>query len=371
MPSATNQPYVSEGMPPLDLGKKNTSFFEFWPTWAMYLPVTIQWLFLSLRYRSITLPLVANPNLPLSGMVGVPKSELLAQAGETINRYILPWFTHKITNQALARQALQIETLMNKQQLDYPIVCKPDIGCRGSGVKLIQNRPQLEKTLAHYPLDASCMIQKLADYEPEAGLFYIREPNSTNGQIISLALKYTPYVMGDGLSTLEELVSNDPRAGELIHLYESRHQHNWKKVISAGEAYKLVFSASHCRGAIFKNASHHITNDLSQKIDHLMKDIPNFHYGRLDIKFKNIETFELGKHLQIVEINTASSESLHIWDANTSFFEAIRSLMFQYRTLFKFGAQNRKLGYKTPTIKELVQRWKIEKQLTLKYPETD
>lgn len=371
MPATSKQPYVSEGMPPLDLGKKSTSFFEFWPTWAMYLPVVVQWVVLAIRYRSVTLPLITNPSLPLSGMVGVPKSELLAQAGETLNKQVLPWFTHEITDDAFSRQALQIESQIFEQQLNFPIVCKPDIGCRGSGVKLIQNRHQLENCLAHYPIGATCMMQKLADYEPEAGLFYIREPNASQGKIISLALKYTPYVIGDGKRTLEALVREDSRAGELSHLYQARHQHNWHTVITEGEAYKLVFSASHCRGAIFKNAINHITPELSLTIDTLMKDLPNFHYGRLDIKFKNISALEQGKDLQIVEINTASSESLHIWDANTTFFEAIRSLMFQYRTLFKFGAQNRKSGYKTPSIKELLTRWQLEKKLTLHYPETD
>jgi hypothetical protein len=371
MPSSLNQPYVSKGMPPLELGKKSTSFFEFWPTWAMYIPVVLQWFALAIRYRSLTLPLVANPSLPLSGMVGVPKSDLLAQAGEKINQAILPWFIHTRSTQSIAQQALNIEQQLHLHALTYPVVCKPDIGCRGSGVKLIHSRAQLEDCLTHYPVGSSCMLQKLADFEPEAGVFYTRAPNQKNGQIISMALKYTPYVVGDGSSTLAQLVANDPRAGELTHLYESRHQSNWQKVIPVGEPYKLVFSASHCRGAIFKDAAVHITPTLSKTIDTLMKDIPNFHYGRLDIKFKNRESLKKGEHLQIVEINTASSESLHIWDSNTTFKEAIRSLLFQYRTLFNFGAQNRANGHRAPKLSELFKRWQIEKKLTLRYPETD
>ena len=54
-------------------GKSHDFVFEFWPSWVMYFPVAVQWIALSLHYRSITLPFLANPSLRLSGMVGVPK----------------------------------------------------------------------------------------------------------------------------------------------------------------------------------------------------------------------------------------------------------------------------------------------------------
>ena len=72
--SDSNSVHVAAGMPPLNLAGRNTSLFEFWPMWLMYLPVALQWLWLSLFHRSFTLPLIANPAIPLSGMVGVPKS---------------------------------------------------------------------------------------------------------------------------------------------------------------------------------------------------------------------------------------------------------------------------------------------------------
>ncbi|MDN3648950.1 D-alanine--D-alanine ligase [Reinekea marina] len=366
-----NQPYVCDGMPPLQQGPKPTSFFEFWPTWAMYLPVLIQWLLLSIRHRSLTLPLIANPNLPLSGMVGVPKSELLAQAGPLLNAHILPWFTYTVSTHPISEQIDSIEAKLQARKLAYPFVCKPDIGCRGAGVKLIHSADQLSNCLSCYPAGANCMIQQLADYEPEAGVFYVREPGQTTGKIISLALKYSPYIVGDGQHTLAQLIDQDRRARELKHLYEKRHQDSWEKIIPKGEPYKLVFSASHCRGAVFKDAAQFITPELTLAIDSLMQDLPDFHYGRLDIKFKDSSSLQAGKTLQVVEINTASSESLHIWDANTSFSQAISSLLFQYKTLFRIGSLIRKQGIKTPTIGELVRRWRLEKELTLTYPETD
>jgi hypothetical protein len=357
-------------MPPLKLGK-TTSFFEFWPTWLIYIPVAVQWLGLSIRYKSLTLPLIANPQLPLSGMVGISKGQLLAQAKNELSTTILPWLLFARTEQPADTDLKNLIAVIEQAGFNYPFVCKPDIGCRGVGVKLIHSQEKLLEAVKSYPVGANMMIQRLADYEPEAGIFYVRHPNSQQGQIISMALKYMPYVIGDGEKTLAELIDADERASELKHLYQSRHQSNWYTVIEKNTPYRLVFSASHSKGAIFKDAKDLITPELTQKLNTLMQQLPEFHYGRLDVKFKDVESLQQGDHLQIVEINTASSESLHIWDSNTGFIEAVRSLLFQYRTLFTMGAANRIKGYQPPGMLKLLKHWRLERQLTKFYPETD
>ncbi|WP_320821958.1 D-alanine--D-alanine ligase [Reinekea sp.] len=367
---ATPTPYVSPGMPPLRLGR-TLSLFEFWPTWLMYIPVVVQWLVLAIRYRSLTLPLIANPRLPLSGMVGIPKSTLLEQAQGALDSSILDWFIATKTDAPIADQGAAIEAILAQIGLSFPIVCKPDIGCRGAGVKLVKNRSELDRVFATYPMGASMMVQKLADFEPEAGLFFIRMPGQTEGRIISLALKYMPYVIGDGQRTLAELIAADVRAGPLSHLYQSRHQAAWHSVVPDGHPVRLVFSASHSKGAIFKDAAELISPALTHKMTELMRDLPDFHYGRLDIKFRDSASLQRGEDLQIIEINTASSEPLHIWDSNTSLFSAMRSLLFQYRTLFVMGAANRRLGHQTPSLLSLYRHWRLEQELTRHYPETD
>ena len=147
--------------------KRSVSFFEFWPAWAIYLPVAIQWMALSLRHRSLTVPFLANPELTLSGMVGVPKSELMSQATGLCKEAILPWLAFE-TNQTDAQE--QAETWIAsaaQQDINLPFVCKPDIGCRGFGVKLIKDVEQLANTIESYPKGTSLLCQKLARWEPE------------------------------------------------------------------------------------------------------------------------------------------------------------------------------------------------------------
>ncbi len=364
-------PAVATGMPPLDMSGKATSFFEFWPAWIMYFPVAVQWLLLSVRYRSLSLPLLANPAIHLSGMVGVGKADVFEAAGEYARRYILPWGLLEVTDADAMEQHQQALEYLEQSGFVFPLVAKPNMGCRGAGVKLLADRDDLLAYIQGFPRGACIQFQKLSQYEAEAGVFYVRHPEESGGQISSLTLKYTPYVTGDGSSTLGELVSAEPRAGELLHLYKERHAQRWHEVIAAGENYRLVFSASHCRGAVFRDAAYLIDTNLTESLDKIFEDIPGFYYGRLDLKFKNIEDLSAGKNFEIIEINGASAESINIWDRNASLSVAIKTLLQQYGTLFKLGHANRCRGHKPPGIMALYKAWRHESDLVRQYPKND
>ena len=364
-------PYVPPGMPQLDQEGRNTSFFEFWPLWVMYTPVALQWLWLAIRYRSLTLPLIANPVVKLSGMVGAAKSSLFDAAGDHARKWILPWQVYRVTEEGVERQAQAVKANLQQAGLGLPIVAKPDMGCRGAGVKLLQDESALHGYLESFPVGGHIQFQQLSEWEAEAGVFYVRFPGEESGRITSLTLKYMPFVVGDGCSTLEQLVLSDPRAGDVPHLYAQRHRDNWQRVIPEGEPYRLVFSASHCRGAVFRDGAQYIDERLAAALDRIFDDIPGFHYGRLDIKFRDLDALRAGRDFEIIEINGASSESIHIWDRNASLGGAYRTLLQQYGTLFKLGDANRSRGHKTPGLKALWKAWREENKLVKQYPQND
>ena len=351
--------------------EKTTSFFEFWPTKLMYTPVALQWLLLAIRYRSITLPLIANPKLTLAGMVGVAKSELMQQAQGYCQESILDWIKFEVQHTSAQQQAKHWLSKISEQGFGFPFVCKPDIGCRGSGVKLIHNSEQLQQCIKSYPVGTALLAQKLAENEPEAGIFYVRMPNENKGKVVSLTLKHSPKVIGDGKHTLKELLQQDPRASNLLHMYQDRHLEIWDKVLPKNQELNLIFSASHCHGAVFQDARMEITEELSAAIDRMMKGLPEFYYGRLDAKFENLQQLKNGKTIEIIEINGANAESIHIWDKNSSLLASIKTLLWQYSSLFKLGAYNRSLGYKPPGLRKFYKHWRIEKSLASYYPDTD
>lgn len=337
----------------------------------MYFPVVVQWVLLTLYYRSATLPFLANPSISLAGMVGEPKSQLMSQASDLAKEMILPWVMFEKTNESIDHQAGICLTSSTEKGIELPFVCKPDIGCRGAGVKLIQTRAQLESTIASYPEGTRFLCQKLASYEPEMGIFYVKNPHTKTGDIVSMTLKTFPTVTGDGTSSLGDLIEQDSRASLVKNLYYERHKSKWHDIPEAGEKIRLVFSGSHSKGAIFTNGETYKTEALTNKINEVMEGLPDFYYGRLDVKFSDFDSLKRGENLEIVEINGASSEATHIWDKDTKFLDAIKALLWQYRTLFKIGAYHRKQGKTPPRFSHFLREWQEERRLVQSYPVTD
>lgn len=373
---------VNEGMPKLDLGTKPVSFFEFWPAWFFYIPVGFYWVYLSIKYRSFGLPMTVNPNILLSGMVGESKIGILADAGPLAQSYILPFSVGERSSVAEGEQALhncdeslaeQVENDLKQASalgVELPFVAKPDLGCRGAGVQVIRSDDELRQYLKSFPCQRQYMLQRLAPYAAEAGVFYQRYPNENTGRLSSITLKYMPYVQGDGSRTLASLILNDSRAKLLRDVYFEKNQDRLSWIPPKGEWVTLAFAGSHCRGSIFRDGNAFISAALTAKIDEIMQDFPDFHYGRLDIKFKDIESLMRGEDFVIIEVNGASSEATHIWDSRGRLRDAFATLLGQYRTLFEMGDLMRARGYKVPSIATMIKVWIRELRQGSNYPET-
>ena len=122
--------------------------------------------------------------------------------------------------------------------------------------------------------------------------------------------------------------------------------------------------------SIFRNGNEYITQALSKKIDGIMQDFPDFHYGRLDVKFNNIDDLQKGENFCIIEVNGVSSEKTHIWDSRTTLREAFATLFEQYGTLYKMGNEMRRLGKRPPSAKKLIRAWIDMLRDKTEYPET-
>lgn len=364
--------FLHIGMPLLEERQKVTSFFEFWPSQIIYLPVVVQWLGLAAKYRSLTLPLIANPSIPLAGMVGESKSGILALAGKQANNVIAPWIVCRKTQEPAKKQADVILEAIVSAGFNLPVVAKPDQGCRGAGVWKITTMERLVEYIELFPHDHRFIVQKLSAYLPEAGIFYFRLPNQPRGQVISITLKYPPFVKGDGQHSLRELILSDQRAAQLTHIYFPRLQAQLDRVLAVGEIVPLAFAGNHCRGSIFRNGNAYITTALTSALDQILGDVDGFYYGRLDVRFRDIDALMSGEDFEIIEINGAASEATHIWDPDTRFSEVYDALFLQYRTLFVIGEQIRAQGYyQPPSVLTLLKAWWQERQLVAQYPATD
>lgn len=359
------------GMPPLDPAAPALSRFEFWPGWAFYAPIWAAAVMLAVRHRGIRLPLLANPGFQASGLVGEQKSLIFPQLRGEHSRAIPKWIAVRHTGCSIEAQTIAIEAALERRELAFPLVAKPDIGCRGAGVRPVADRAALRRYLADFPAGETFILQQMVDVIGEAGVFYVREPGTRRGRIISLTLKYFPHVVGDGQRSLRELILADPRAGQVAHLYLSRFASDLDAVLPPGDVKRLVFSGSHSKGAIFKNGNRWITEAMCERFDAIADGLDGFHFGRFDVRFADFEAFCAGCDFSIIEINGAGAESTHIWDSTTGLFEAWRALIAQLQLLFRIGAINRSRGFQPEGWRTFVQRWRRERQLRDRYPSTE
>lgn len=366
-------PQNKDGMPDLVSGTKPLSFFEFWPGWLFYMPMKLYAAFLAIRYGGLTLPTITNPYFDVGGFVGESKSQILNQVPHTHSEFFCKHITIKKSGTdelSIKRTTQNAIPLMNDSYIEFPCVAKPDVGARGAGVQCLYDENDLAQYIRSFPDKETIIIQELADYPFEAGLFYIRKPEDTKGNIFSLTLKYFPYVTGNGTSTLRELIENDPRASKIKHIYMERHNAHLDDIIPDKIQYRIAFAGSHSRGTIFKNGGHLLSEDMNEKWDHFCQGIPEFYFGRFDIRFKSLQDLQNCTNIKIIEINGAGAEATHIWDSQTSLLTAYRTLMKQYKFMFKIGSINKKRGFTPLSLKELLKLIKYNEQITKKYPHT-
>lgn len=354
-----------QGLPPLDDQAPPLSFFELWPRWAFYPPVVFYALWLSAKYGGLTTLTASNPSMKNGGFVGDSKNEIYRLFPEALKQYIpLTLFIKATTD------IEQVTTEMDHKGLNFPIVAKPDSGCRGAGVQKIHNTQELDYYLRDFPDTDNIILQEYVPYEAEAGVFYIRHPNEEKGHIFSLTLKYFPYIYGDGKSTIKQLIASDKRASKLQETYLVRHQNKLDVILGQGEPFRLSFAGAHSKGTIFKDGNAYITPAMEDFFDELSKQIPEFYFGRFDIRFEDMRSLETGKNMKIIELNGAGAEATHIWDSKTSLLKAYDTLFKQFKHVYEIGAKNKKRGFKAESISTLWKHICDNESNTAQYPPT-
>jgi hypothetical protein len=322
--------------------------WEFWPPWLAYLPLIPYLAFLMIRYRSLTLFTSTNPGIASGGFAGESKFEILSRLpGSTTAEFSL------IAGALPFAERLEAaRRFMSGQGLDFPVVLKPDLGERGSGVAVVRSEPELETYLRGAAGDT--IIQRYVA-GAEFGVFYYRHPDEDAGRIFSITEKRFPYVTGDGGTTLRDLILNDSRAVCLSDVYEKSAKRPPGSVPVPRERVPLVELGSHCRGAVFLDGMHLRTVAMEKAIDRISRSYPGFFFGRFDIRTPSVDLFQRGECFYVIELNGVSAEATHIYDPSVSIIAAYRVLYQQWKIAFEIGAANRARGFRPMTLADLIR----------------
>lgn len=363
------------GMPSLEGLKRVVSFAERIPNGLFYIPVGLRWLGLSIKYRSLTLPTVSNPHIETGGFWGESKSDIMGQVGEDQQAWLAEFVTLHRNGGGPQSDLEWALSKMTEKGLSFPVVAKPDVGWQGYGVRLVEDQDHLFQYISSYPAGEKMLIQRPVPHDGEAGIFYVRMPNEEHGKIVSVTLRYFPYVYGDGESTLEELIRNNPRSKLRAGFYlgeKTEHmafEKEYLEMVPAdGELIRLSFIGSIRVGGLYRNASHLITPELTARIDEIALSMPEFYFGRFDVRFESTELLQAGKGFSIIEINGAGSEAINAWDPEVPILRLYKELFKTQSLLFKVSDINRSRGHKPMPLKEFLKAARRQNKLIENYP---
>lgn len=323
--------------------------WEYWPFQLVYIPIYFQWVFYAIKAKSFFFFNASNPTIKNGGFIMESKKAIYD---------LIPQQFYPITS--LIKEGTSVEEIENTIKevgMKFPLIAKPDIGLRGSGVKKIETLADLEQYASKANFDY--VIQDLIPFPNEVGIFYVRYPHQKTGKITGIVSKEFLIITGNGIATIEELILENPRFELQLKVLKREYGDRLSTVLKAGEKMNLVPYGNHARGAKFIDGSHWITPKLETVIDEMCVQIPGFYFGRLDVMYNTIAELEGGKNFLIVELNGAASEPTHIYDPKHSLFFAWKELSRHIKYMYEISAANNKNGVPYLAHKEGVKEYRL------------
>lgn len=305
--------------------------WEYWPWYVIYFPVILYWVWLSFKARSFFFYSATNPAMKCGGLFGESKKHIL----EILPKHLVP--VTLLFNPDIHLD--QVMTQLRENELNFPVIAKPDIGERGILVEKIKNKVELDSYIskAKYKFQ----IQEYVEGPIELGVFYYKFPNDEKGCVSSIVQKKMLSLTGDGKSSIRDLILKNDRAKLQLDVLE--HKMDLDEILPLNKQKELVSIGNHCKGTTFLNGEALINDQLVDVFDEIHQQMEGFYYGRFDLRCDSTESLYQGK-FKIMELNGAASEPAHIYHPGFSLLKAYKVLFHHWRKLYEIGIANHKLG---------------------------
>lgn len=309
--------------------------WEYWPSYLFYVPLLPYSFYLAIKSQSFGFFSAVNPAIEGSGNGLESKYKTL----QLIPKHYCPKTIYISKNETLET----VSTKIIEQNFNYPLIIKPDIGFRGLLVEKLNSETALKNYLKKYN-SINLLLQEFIDLKNECGIFYHRIPNNKEGKITSITLKKYLTVLGNGKSTIKQLILTHERARNYIDLISEINKDRLTLVPKKNEEIVLNIIGNHSKGTQFINGNYLINRKLTEFLNELNNSINGWYYGRIDLKYNTFEELIQGKNLKILELNGIISEPTHIYDAtNGSYFKALKSIKNHWKIIYQIAIQNKKL----------------------------
>jgi hypothetical protein len=310
-----------------------------WETWhylAKYIPIMPVWLWHCLKARSLWFFTPSNPTLTFGGFEGESKKEMYEQ--------LPPGSYPKSIFITTCTSLSELRVCIAKEEFTYPFAVKPDVGMMGLMFRHIHN----ERELFHYhrEIGVDYFIQELVTYPLEVSVFYYRFPYEEKGTITGFLKKEFLEVVGDGESSLWQLIQNYERVQFRLEEMRAKHASMLELIIPAGKIYILSHALNLSRGGRLVSLEHQKSESLLKVFDDLSLYTKHFYYGRYDIKCKSVEELQEGKHFSILEYNGCGAEPHHIYGNGNSILQAYKIVLDHWSVLYRISKYNNDRGFR-------------------------
>lgn len=108
--------------------------WEYWPIYIVYMPTFFLWVWWMIRFRSLRFYTYSNPGIKNGGLYDDSKVDIYN---------LLPKEIYSKTELVVINSAKSYQEIIAKNQFTFPLIVKPAIGCRGVGVKQVNNSAEL------------------------------------------------------------------------------------------------------------------------------------------------------------------------------------------------------------------------------------
>ena len=292
-------------------GARKVALAERMPRALFCLPLIVSWIGFAFKYRSLTLPTVANPYRPAGGMWGDSKSSYLLDVTASERNWIADCVvvTRSTGPRTLYADLEQARQSLSAAGLPFPLIAKPDSGrrcaCR------IDDVSALREYLRHFPAGEKLILQRLVPHSGEVTALYARLPGTSSGRLLALTLRT------DGL---------------------------------------------------YRDARQHITPELEARLDAVARSMREFHYGRFALRFASIDELMRGENFSIIEISGVSGAANRRCAPALPLAEIYRRAVDQQRIMFLIGDKNRGRVFKPAAWADVVKSLIRESQLSRRTP---
>ncbi len=309
--------------------------WELWPFALRYLFIVPAWFWYCLRSGSLWFFSASDPTITFGGFEGEGKKEMY----ELLPVDLYPKTIYIEPSETFA----SVRAAVDENGFSFPFCVKPDVGMKGLLFRKIDTEEQLR--IYHEKIPMTYIIQEFIEHPLEVSVFYYRYPYAQKGVITGFIQKDLMDVVGDGRSTLQELIQQHPKAQHRLEEMEIKHQVHLQRVLAKGEKFPLAHAANLNRGATFTSLEHEIDENLLSVFD-VLSFPTQFYYGRYDIKCNSIAELKQGKNFSILEFNGSGAEPNHVYQQGYSLFKAQRVFLRHWKVLYRISRYNHEKGIK-------------------------